>query len=1006
MVGVDRDGWKMKTKKSARKVNKGQFHNKYMTKFTSLLEPATRKKIDLSLDKLDWVTDEESHNCNVFTERAKTKEQNKKFKGKQPDYVLYKSGTDEPIAIIEAKRKGQSIQKALEQGIEKYAIPIKVDIVFAIDGAFIKSWSIKSNEELFLDGEPLKELISEKRLLRFIKEGNKIEEVAEEVKHTREELIRIFKWANDLLRKEGLRNLDRFVEFSNILFIKIISEIEEDREKRGLQIQLDKSIRWDSFCEEKDSKKMLNYINDTVLKNGLANEYNHTDDIFQEKLKIQNPETIKEIVNKLSNLKLLNTESEIKGDAFEYFLKSLASGNDLGEYFSPRHIVKMMVKLINPKYGNNIFDPFCGTGGFLIESFRHIKKGIDENDDKFMKKLREDSIFGVELTDTYKIAKMNMIITGDGHNNIVQDDVAKLKFWDKLKENEKNNKEKLKNIKDLEEKGFNVIFSNIPYGQTTDFGNLYPITTPKGDSIFLQLILKELSDNGVASVIVPHGEIISNTSNKSIINTRKYLLENSDLFAVISLPRHVFEPYTSVKTDILFFRKGKPTKKVWFFRVDDDGFELNANRRKIDGKNDLDLIYEIWEDKTKTEKSFYVDIQKIKDNQYRLDIECYEENKIKRFNCETKKISDIADIIQGYAFKSNKYVGDGSPIVRIQNIQNGKIVGDFIHYPKKEMEKLQKYLIKNKDILLVLTRPVIKSLIKKVAFYNKNEELYLNQRIGIIRAKNKNEVLPEYLFFFFFSDYYMKKIKSLTKGQLQPNVNITDLENLQIPIPSIQKQKEIVDKLMFYYRNIKNIDEVLDNYSGIFVNDDLFSGFEREDLTNLCLNVSETIKSYEGKKKYLTTGNIIGNKIIDLDEYSFMDKPSRAKLTTKENDVIFAKMKDTHKSLFITESEKDFIFSTGFFVLRVKDTNKLLPQFLYYYINTNEFQKIRDSLVKGSTQEAMNNEGLKEIKIPIPQLQKQQKIITKIEEKLNLIKEMEKLKEKEIEDINLVLENL
>lgn len=837
-------------------------------------------------------------------------------------------------------------------------------------------------------------------------EGNNIEEVAEEIKHTREELIKIFKWANDLLRKEGLRNLDRFVEFANILFIKIISELEEEREKKKLPIHLDKSIWWNSFCDESNAKKMLNYVNDTVLKNGLANEYNHTDDIFQEKLKMKNPETLKSIVNKLSGLKLINTESEIKGDAFEYFLKSLASGNDLGEYFTRRHIVKMMVKLVKPKYGNTIFDPFCGTGGFLIEAFRHMKRGIDDEDDKLMKKLKEDSIFGVELTDTYKIAKMNMIITGDGHNNIVQDDVAKLEFWDKLKELNKTDNGKLENINKLESKGFDVVFSNIPYGQTTDSGSLYPIITPKGDSIYLQLILKELSDNGIASIIVPHGEIISNTSNKSMVNTRKYLLENSNLFAVISLPRHVFEPYTSVKTDILFFKNGSPTKKIWFFKVENDGFELNANRRKIEGRNDLDLLFEIWEEKKKTRNSFFVDWINIKNNNYRLDIECYEDKKLKKFNYETKELKEVANIIQGYAFESSKYVNDGFSIVRIQNIQNGNVVGNFVYYPKKEMSNLQKYLIKKNDVLLVLTRPVIKSPIKKVAFYNSNNELYLNQRIGIIRSKNEKEIMPEYLFFFFFSDYYMEKIKSLTKGQLQPNVSIKDLEKIEIPIPTIQKQKEIVDRLMFYYTNIKNIDKILDNYSGIFISDDLFFEFEKENLLSVCLNVNETIKKYDGKKRYLKTGDVIGNTIINLDEYSYECKPSRAKLTAQINDVIFAKMKDTHKSLIISKNEEDFIFSTGFFILRVEDINRLLPKFLFYYINTKEFQKIRDSLVKGSTQEAMNTEGLKEIQIPLPTIQEQENIINKVEAKLKLIGEMEKLKEKELEDINLILQNL
>ena len=140
-------------------------------KFTKPLETATRKKIDAWLNELGWNTDEDDVSCNVFTERAKTDEQNKRFRGNQPDYVLYKTGTDEPIAIIEAKRKGQSIDEALKQGIEKYANPLNVKIVFAIDGAFLKSFDLRKNEELSIDNELLRELISEEKLLRFLKDN-------------------------------------------------------------------------------------------------------------------------------------------------------------------------------------------------------------------------------------------------------------------------------------------------------------------------------------------------------------------------------------------------------------------------------------------------------------------------------------------------------------------------------------------------------------------------------------------------------------------------------------------------------------------------------------------------------------------------------------------------------------------------------------------------------------------------------------------------------------------
>src|SRR3989338_4259013 len=275
-----------KVVRNERKVLKGHFTNYKMGERTNLLESATRKKIDLILNNLGWNTDETSENCSVFTERVKTTEQKKKLNGKFPDYVLYKSTKDETIAIIEAKRSGQSLKKALEQAIDLYAKPLDIKIIFVEEGAFVFS--------------------------------------PDKVAYTKRELIKIFEEADGLLRKEGLREgVERFTEFSNLLFLKLISEIEEDREKNGEERILEKKYCWESFYKL-DAERMLEYVNNIILPR-LVNKYNHSGDVFQKELLIKNPQSLKKIVDKLSKLKLLDTDSDIKGDAFEYFLKKAVS---------------------------------------------------------------------------------------------------------------------------------------------------------------------------------------------------------------------------------------------------------------------------------------------------------------------------------------------------------------------------------------------------------------------------------------------------------------------------------------------------------------------------------------------------------------------------------------------------------------------------------------------------------------------------------------------------------
>ena len=273
---------------------------------------------------------------------------------------------------------------------------------------------------MLLDGEPVVDLLGPKLTVQFADEGPSLGTPTPVIR-TKSELMAKFKSANDLLRKEGLREgIERFSEFSNLLFLKLISEIEIDREGRDEPRRLAKRYCWEAFSA-KPAPDMLDYLNDTVLPR-LVGAYNHSGDVFQPRLAIARPETLKSVVDDLSKLSLLDVDSDVKGDAFEYFLKhSVTVGNDLGEYFTPRHIVKLVVDLVDPAYMEQVYDPCCGTGGFLIQAFRHIARKVKWTDET-RRVLENDTIFGREITGTARIAKMNMILAGDGHTHIHQRD--------------------------------------------------------------------------------------------------------------------------------------------------------------------------------------------------------------------------------------------------------------------------------------------------------------------------------------------------------------------------------------------------------------------------------------------------------------------------------------------------------------------------------------------------------------------------------------------------------
>lgn len=736
-----------------------------MIEHTKPLESAVRKRIDDILKNLGWNIDEFDKSCNVFTERPRTKKEEQLVrktypKGKFPDYILYSSDDFRPLAIIEAKRPGQNLKKALKQA-EEYANCLGIKIVFAIDGSIIEAMEVNTNSSLKLDGQLIAELIKEKTLTRFVNEGVEIES-PKKIVHTKHELIDIFSDANNLLRQEGMREgVERFTEFSNLLFLKLIDEIENDREDRGEKRRLEKRYCWSSF-KDKPAKELLDYINDTVLPK-LVNKYNGSGDVFQQELGIKNATILKKIVDKLSGLELANTESDVKGDAFEYFLKnSISVGNDLGEYFTPRHIVKLMVDFVSPQYGEKVYDPCCGTGGFLIEAFKHIKSKCKLTKET-MSFLENETIYARELTGTAKIAKMNMILAGDGHTNIKEMD----------------------SLSDPVKEEYDVVLTNYPFSQKTEYGSIHGLTTTDGNPVFLKHIIDALKYGGRAGVVVPDGVLFGKAND--YVKVRKLLVENCDVKAIIQLDPAVFKPYTAQPTSIVIFEKKKQTKKVWFFEVIEDGFKKTTSKkgRSPIKEDDLPLLRRMWNDKEVTDRSFFVEFDKIRDNSYKLFMNIYKPQKpIKH----PKELGEICEkiIIGGTPPRKDKsYYGGTHLWVSIADM-NGKYVNDT---NDKFSDKGKDYLI-NKEIVKDTLLMSFKLTLGKTAFAGK--DLFTNEAIcGLIPKDKSDETISEYLYYVLPILNYLPYAQRAAKGL---TLNKDLLSTIVIPFPDKNKRKEIITK--------------------------------------------------------------------------------------------------------------------------------------------------------------------------------------------------------------------
>lgn len=719
------------------------------------LEAHTRTQIDLRLQNLGWILDQKDPNCNVFQEQAKTDAQNKLFQGGRPDYVLYESGTDNPVAVIEAKKPATTLEGAIEQG-KNYAKSISAPIVFAFNDTFVVAKDVKSDRPLKVDGEELQDFIDQLTCLRFIHDGAEILSAPKGVNFDREGLLSIFKATNNLLRQDGLRDgYERFSAFAEILFLKLIDESEKLNEHSGKARTIESRYCWSNFTEKYQGKDLFDFVNNTVWAQ-MRQEYG---DVFNAPLGIREVSTLEEIIEKIDPINFTSTDTDVKGDAFEYFLKSVTNGNkDLGEYFTPRHIVRTMVNLVKPIYGEKIYDPFCGTGGFLLEAFKYLSLRADTSNQAVLNLIKNQSLFGREITSTSRIAKMNMILFGDGHSNIEQIDT-------------------LKNPVDAT---YNIVLTNIPYSQKTDYGSNYPIPTDNADSVCMQHIWRSLKPGGRAAVIVPETFLYE---GGVIGQTREMIARESEELSIVSLPRGVFMPYTPTKTNIIYFKKGGQFKHSYHFVVFNDGFELNTRRRTIKGTSDLTKLlsdYEaphdvkgqaniitrdqIQESGNWNMRPFYYmeDIPEVSDDLVYLDKSIIEE------------IDDRVD----------PQLHPDRAFSLLQVSQNGIFLADTL----AGSEATQKYkVVKAGDIVYNPYRVNIGSIGVVPEYLS---DSFVSPAYVVIRVKDPSYP-PSYIVSVLKHQRYLRVIMNYSLSSARASLPYSELIRIKIPKPSIQQINEL-----------------------------------------------------------------------------------------------------------------------------------------------------------------------------------------------------------------------
>lgn len=346
-------------------------------------------------------------------------------------------------------------------------------------------------------------------------------------------------------------------------------------------------------------------------------------------LPYRDPETLTSFLKIIDANFDYNEDSEQLGDAYELLLNILGSSGDLGMFRTPRHIIDFIVSIVEPDKEDRILDPACGTAGFLISAYKYIlNKNLDENGKSnltFDEKTRIlHNISGYDIAPSMvKISEMNLFLHGASEPKIYE--------YDTLTSDDKWGEK------------YECILANPPF--MTPKGGIVPhnkfsIKSSKSEILFVDYIANHLTSQGKAGIIVPDG-VVSNQSN-AYCDVRKDLLENS-LWAVISLPSGIFQPYSGVSTSILLLDKtiSKTRDKILFVQLNNDGFSLSTQRKPIDGNEIPNLTTILLDYKnnniTESESIILVDKDEVKNNDYDLSINKYKKVTVTESNYENSE---------------------------------------------------------------------------------------------------------------------------------------------------------------------------------------------------------------------------------------------------------------------------------------------------------------------------------------------------------------------------------
>lgn len=700
----------------------------------------------------------------------------------------------------------------------------------------------------------------------------------------------------------------------------------------------------------------------------------------------RDPDTLNMFLKEVSDFSYDNSED--LGNAFEYLLSIMGSQGDAGQFRTPRHIIDMMVEIVDPKKNETILDPACGTAGFLISAYRHILEQNKNEDGKSTliaddRKRLTENFAGYDISpDMVRLSRVNMYLHHFTKPKISEyDTLTSEEKWDDC---------------------YDVILANPPF--MTPKGGIVPhsryrVKAKRSEVLFVDYIAEHLNPNGRAAIIVPEGIVFQ--SANAYKELRKYLVNNDLLYAVISLPAGVFNPYSGVKTSILLIDKSfaKLKDEILFVKLNNDGFDLGAHRREIKENDIPEIIHIIKKYHTDMEPQTADDEilqhplvtiaskEEIAARDYILVGERYKNCELSNAAFPMVQLDSICQTSSGGTPNSStkEYYENGT----INWLKSGEVSQGLIYSAEQKITEIG---LKNSSAKIFPVDTVL------VAMYGATAgqvgllkvESATNQAIcGILPS---DMIIPKFLF------YLLKGKKDFliaqSTGGAQPNISQKIIRNLQIPLPPLSVQKDMVAELDSYQKIIDGVRQVVENYKPSIQGDSLRNRVKVGDVVEFISGVTLSVGECED------INGIPLITIADVTEDGYIKADGIRKVVTdkkvnylQKGDLLF-NWRNGSKNLVgktaLFNLDGDYIFAS--FLLGIRpDTKKILSEFLWIVLNQYRVEGRYMQFMRQNVNGLFNREELKDVEIPCPPLDVQKKIVDEIFNEIRLVHQNKQL---------------